>query len=94
MLLEVGGHGRVAAKSLAGALEPAVAIHDPGAAAGLFSQHAAAAGQRRGGVRYHGADGQTFLLLTDSWKVWAVALEHAGYVVQEVIEKLRDALIT
>lgn len=37
MLLEVGGHGGVAAQSLTGALQPAITLHDPGAAAGLLS---------------------------------------------------------
>lgn len=94
MLLEVGGHGRVAAQSLTRALQPAVALYDPGAAAGLFSQHAAAAGGRRGGVGYRGAHRQAFGLLAGGGEVWVVALKHAGDVVQEVIEKLRDALIT
>lgn len=94
VLLEVGGHGRVAAQSLTRALQPSVALYDPGAAAGLFPQHAAAAWSRRGGVRYRGAHWQTFRLLAGGGEVWVVALEHAGDVVQEVIEKLRDTLIT
>lgn len=94
VLLEVGGHGRVAAQSLTGALQPSVALYDPGAAAGLFSQHAAAAGGRRGCVRYRGAHRQTFGLFAGGREVWVVALKHAGDVVQEVIEKLWDALIT
>lgn len=94
VLLEVGGHGRVAAQSLPRSLQPSVALYDPGAATGLFSQHAAAAGGRRGGVRYRGAYRQAFGLLAGGGEVWVVALENAGDVVQEVIEKLRDALIT
>jgi len=94
VLLEVGGHGGVAAQSLTGALQPSVALYDPGAAAGLFSQHAAAAGGWLGGVRYRGAHRQAFGLLAGRGEVWVVALEHTGDVVQEVIEKLRDALIT
>lgn len=94
MLLEVRGHGRVAAQSLTWALQPSVALYDPGAAARLFPQHAAAAGGRRGGVRYRGAHRQAFGLLAGGGEVRVVALEHAGDVVQEVIEKLRDALIT
>lgn len=93
VLLEVGGHGGVAAQSLAGALQPAVALHDPGAAAGLFPQHAAAAGGRRGGGGYRAAHRQDFGLLAGGGEVRVVALEHAGDVVQEVIEKLRDAFI-
>lgn len=93
MLLEVGGHGRVATQSLTRALQPAVALYDPGAAAGLFSQHAAAAGGRRGGAGYRGAHRQALGLLAGRGEVRAVALKHTGDVVQEVIEKLRDALI-
>lgn len=94
VLLEVRGHGRVAAQSLAGALQPAVALYDPGAAAGLFSQHAAAGGGRRGGAGYRGAHRQALGLLAGRGEVRAVALKHAGDVVQEVSEELRDTLIT
>lgn len=94
MLLEVGGHGRVAAQSLTWALQPSVSLNYPGAAAGLFSQHAAAAGGWRGGVGYRGAHRQAFGLLAGGGKIWVVALEHAGDVVQEVIKKLWDAFIT
>lgn len=94
VLLEVGGHGRVAAQSLTGALQPTVALYDPGATAGLFSQHAAAARSRRGGVRYRGAHWKAFGLLAGRGEVWVVALKHGGDVVQKVIEKLWDALIT
>lgn len=94
VLLEVGGHGRVAAQSLTGALQPSVALYDPGASAGLFSQHAAAAGGRWGGIRYRGAHWQAFGLLAGGSEIWVVALKHAGDVVQEVVEKLWDALIT
>lgn len=93
MLLEVGGHGGVAAHSLTGALQPAITLHDPGAAAGLLSQHAAAAGARRGGVGYRGAHWQAFGLLAGGGEVRVMALKHAGDVVQEVIEKLWDPLI-
>lgn len=81
MLLEVGGHGRVAAQSLPRALEPPVALHDPGAAAGLLSQHAAAARCGRGHVWYRGAHGQAFGLLTGRGEVGGVALENAADVV-------------
>lgn len=94
VLLEVGGHGRVAAQSLTLALQAAVTLHDPGAAAGLFSQHATAARGRWGGVRYRGAYRQHFGLLAGGGELWVVALEDTGDVVQEVVEELRDALIS
>lgn len=94
VLLEVGGHGRVAAQSLTRALQPSVALYDPGAAASLFSQHVAAAGGRRGSDRYRGAHRQAFGLLSGGGEVWVVALEHAGDMVQEVVKELWDALIT
>lgn len=89
VLLEVGGHGRVAAQSLARALQAAIALYDPGAAAGVFTQHAAAAGGWRDGVvGYRAAHRQDLGLLR------VVALENAADVVQEVVEKLRDTLVT
>lgn len=94
MLLEVGGHGRVAAQSLTGALQPSVALYDPGASAGLLSQHAATAGGRWGGVGYRGAHWQAFGLLAGRSEIRVVGLKHAGDVVKEVVEKLWDALIT
>lgn len=94
VLLEVGGHGRVAAQSLTLALQPSVALYDPGTATGLFSQHAAAARGRWGGVGYRGGHRQAFGLLAGGGKVRVAALEHAGDVVQKVTEELRDALIT
>lgn len=60
----------------------------------LFSQHAAAARGRRGGVGYRGAHRQAFGLLAGGSKVGAAALKHAADVVQEVVEELRDAFIT
>lgn len=68
VLLEVGGHGSVAAQSLTGALQPPVALYDPGPA-------------WRGGNGYRGAHRQAFLLLSSRGEVWVVALEHAGDVV-------------
>lgn len=95
MLLEVGGHGRVAAQSLTRALQASVALHDPGAAAGVFAQHAAAAGRRRdSAVGYRGAHRQNFGLLAPRGEVGVVALKHAADVVQEVVEELGDALVT
>lgn len=94
VLLEVGGHGRVAAQSLSRALQASIAVYDPGAAAGLFSQHAAAAGGWRGSVRYHGAHRQRFELVSSRCEVLVVALEHIGDVVQEVAEELWDTLVT
>lgn len=94
VLLEVGGHGRVAAQSLTRALQASFTLYDPGAPGGLFAQHAAAAGGWRGGTGYRGAHRQGLGLLAARGEVWAVALKHAGDVVQEVGEKLRDALIT
>lgn len=94
MLLEVGGHGRVAAKSLTRALQPSVTLYDPGAAAGIFTQHAAAARGRRGGTGYCGAHRQAFGLLTSGGDVRALALKHAADVVQEVVEELRNTLVT
>lgn len=94
VLLEVGGHGRVAAKSLTRALQPPVTLYNPGAAAGIFTQHVAAAWCRWGGTGYHGAHRQAFGLLTGGGDVRAVVLQHAADVVQEVIEELWDTLIT
>lgn len=87
VLLEVGGHGGVAAQSLAGALQRPVALHDPGAAAGLLGQHitTTAAAGRGSGRRRHGHGGG---------EVRAVALQHGRDVVEQVAEELRDALIT
>lgn len=81
MLLEVGGHGRVAAQSLPRTLESPVTLHDPGATTGLLSQHTAAAwwGRRRG--RYRVGHGQTFGLLAGRGEVRGVALENAADVV-------------
>lgn len=42
VLLEVGGHGRVAAQSLTRAFQTPVPLHDPGAAVRLLTQHATA----------------------------------------------------
>lgn len=95
MLLEVGGHGRVAAQSLTWALQAGVALHDPGAAAGIFTQHAAAAGGcRDDGVGYGGVHWQDFRLITGGGEVRVLALEHTANVVQEVIEELWNALVT
>lgn len=95
MLLEVGGHGRVASQSLTRALQASVTLHDPGAAAGVFAQHAAAAGRRRdSAVGYRGAHRQNFGLLAPGGEVGVVALKHAADVVQEVVEELGDALVT
>lgn len=78
MLLKVWRHGRVAAQSLQ-----------------LFAPHAAAAARRRrGGARYRGARRQLFGLFAGGSKVGVAALELAAYVVQQVVEKLRDALVT
>lgn len=87
VLLEVGRHGGVAAQSLAGALQRPVALHDPGAAAGLLGQHitTTAAAGRGSGRRRHGHGGG---------EVRAVALQHGRDVVEQVAEELRDALIT
>jgi len=114
VLLEVGRHGRVAAQSLAGGLERAVALHDPGAPAGLLGQHAAAAAgagglRALGGAAAAAAAGRPFRLLLrllllllllvtggggGGGAVGAGRLQHAGDVVQEVVEELGHALVT
>lgn len=88
VLLEVGGHGGVAGQSLPRALQPSVAIYNPGAAAGFFSQQVAAGGGWWGRVQW-----QAFGLLPGGGEVGVLALEHTGDVVQEVTEELWDALI-
>lgn len=60
----------------------------------LFSQHAAAARGWRGSVGYRGAHREAFGLFAGRRKVRVVALKHAADVVQEVVEKLGDALVT
>lgn len=92
VLLEVGGHGRVAAQSLAWALEPTVPLHYPGAT-GFFTQHAAAARSWGGCAGDRGAYWQTYGPLDARSRI-STALEHAAYVGQQVIEELWDALIT
>lgn len=87
VLLEVGRHGGVATQSLAGAFQRPVALHDPGAAAGLLGQHAAAAAAAGGGSgrRGHGHG---------RGEVRAVALQHGSDVVEQVAEELRHTLVT
>lgn len=92
VLLEVGGHGGVAGQSLPRALQPSVAIYNPGAAAGFFSQQVAAGGGWRGRVGYR-VQRQAFGLLPGGGEVGVVALEHTGDVVQEVTKELWDALV-
>lgn len=78
MLLKVWRHGRVAAQSLQ-----------------LFPPHAAAAARRRrGGARHRGARRQLFGLFAGRSKVGVAVLQLAAYVVQQVVEKLGDALVT
>ena len=91
MLLEVGGHGRVAAQSLTWALQASVALYDPRAATGIFPQHAAAAGGRWDSV---GAHRQAFGRLAGRGEVRVLALKHTADVIQEVAEELWNPLIT
>lgn len=91
MLLEVGGHGRVAAQSLTRAFQTTVTLHDPGAAVRLLAQHATAL---LGGGAVALSSGQ---LAGRGWGrgvVGGVVLEDTDDVVEEVIEELRNALIS
>lgn len=83
MLLEVGGHGGVAAQSLTRALQTTVTLHDPGAAVRLLPQHAAAL-----------LGGGTATLWRCQWITGRVVLEDTDDVVEEIIEELRNTLIS